>query len=118
LTTHNLPEAEELCDQIAIMNRSILMMGAQSQVHSARSRVRLTFTEPANRWLERLRQYEFVADLEEKGCVVELTVDDPSLRNPSLIRALAAEGANIYSAEVLRKSLEEIYLGLIGKEVA
>jgi ABC-2 type transport system ATP-binding protein len=116
LTTHNLPEAEELCGQIAIMNRSILMMGAQSQIHSARSRVRLTFTETASRWVERLRQYEFVNDLEEKGCVVELNVDDPSLRNPALIRSLAAEGANLYSAEVLRKSLEEIYLSLIAKE--
>jgi ABC-2 type transport system ATP-binding protein len=115
LTTHNLPEAEELCDQIAIMKGSILMMGAQNQIQSARSRVRLTFTEPAAPWLERLRGYDFIADLQEKGCVVELTVDDPSLRNPALIRFLAAQGANLYSAEVLRKSLEEIYLSLIGK---
>ena len=118
LTTHNLPEAEELCDHIAIMKGSILMVGAQNQVQSAQSRVRLTFTEPSERWVERLRKNEFVTDLKANGFIVEFTVDDPGLRNPELIRVLAAEGARLYSAEVLRKSLEEVYLNLIGKQVA
>jgi ABC-2 type transport system ATP-binding protein len=116
LTTHNLPEAEDLCDQIAIMKGSILMMGAQSEVRnrSAKCRVRLTFASDPSVWLKTLRSFDFVTEAEMRESSIEVVLDDPKIRNPILIRALAAEGANLYVVEVLQKRLEEIYLSLIG----
>jgi ABC-2 type transport system ATP-binding protein len=116
LTTHNLPEAEDLCDQIAIMKGSILMMGAQTEVRnrSAKCRVRLTFASDPSVWLKPLRSFDFVTEAEMRESSIEVVLDDPKIRNPILIRALAAEGANLYAVEVVQKRLEEIYLSLIG----
>jgi ABC-2 type transport system ATP-binding protein len=116
LTTHNLPEAEDLCDQIAIMKGSILMMGAQTEVRnrSAKCRVRLTFASDPSVWLKPLRSFDFVTEAEMRELSIEVVLDDPKIRNPILIRALAAEGANLYAVEVVQKRLEEIYLSLIG----
>ena len=42
-----------------------------------------------------------------------VTLDEPEKRNPELVRALVAAGAEIQFVGELRRSLEEVYMRLI-----
>lgn len=112
LCTHNLDEAERLCDRIAVFNQYIRVVDSPSQLRRQVFGRQVVFhlandAEP------------FLASVESLGAVREaqavdnkllLRVEEPERDNPALIRALVQAGAEIQFVGELRHSLEEIYL--------
>jgi ABC-2 type transport system ATP-binding protein len=123
LTTHNLAEAEELCDLIGVFRGHLIRVDTQQSLRDAlfgRGAV-VHFAGSAEPWLEVARALPFVrsvavdvADASDTlRSALTVTLDDPDEQNPALIRALIAADAPVRYVEPLRRSLEEAYLALL-----
>jgi ABC-2 type transport system ATP-binding protein len=114
LTTHNLAEADELCDVIGIFRGRLLRMGTPSELRAALfgrgTAVRLA--EGAARWVATVEDLPFVQAVEARDTTLTVTLSDPDAENPALVRALSAAGAPIRYVEPLEPTLEAVYLEL------
>ncbi len=115
LTTHNLPEADELCDIIGIFRTRLLRVDTPARLRAGLfgngTLVRLA-GEPQP-WRAIAQALPFVHDVTVQGNDLAITLDDPERQNPLLIQALVAAGAAVRYVEPLTYSLEQIYLELI-----
>jgi len=116
LTTHNLPEADELCDNIGVFQRRLLRTGSPGELRAslfgAGTVVRVV--GDASRYIPVIRSLAFVREVQAEGDTLTVQLDDPDLRNPDLVDALRAAGARIRYVERLTHSLEDVYLRLVG----
>ena len=115
LTTHNLAEAEDVCDYIAIMKTRLILEGSQSQIRSELSGniVTIRFCTVAEPWLAIVQRLEYAEEATVAESALRVNLRDPPTDTPKLIRALVEAGAELYAVEPARKSLEEIYLELV-----
>ena len=115
LCTHNLDEADRLCDRVAIIRQRLIKIDApenlRTQLYGHLVAVGLRRVTPEI--LGAVRRLPFVheASQEESGLVVRLA--DPPEETPALVRALVEAGADVQSVGEVRASLEEVYLSLV-----
>jgi ABC-2 type transport system ATP-binding protein len=116
LTTHNLPEADELCDNIGIFQRRLLRMGSPGELRAGLfgAGTVVHVVGDAARFVPVLRALPFVREARAEGDTVTVQLDDPDVRNPDLVDALRGAGARIRYVERLQHSLEDVYLRLVG----
>src|SRR2546423_2048406 len=101
LTTHNLPEADELCDSIGIFQRRLLRMGSPGVLRvglfgagtGSRGGGGAAAVRPG------VRALAFVREARAQGDTLTVQLDDPDLRNPDLVDSLRAAGARIRYVE-------------------
>ncbi|GAB4476421.1 MAG: ABC transporter ATP-binding protein [Anaerolineales bacterium] len=110
--THNLNEAEEIADQIAIINQGkIVLQGSPQQLKVAmqgKARFRIRFASALNGNVPSLIAG---AELLEQGSDWLLyQTAQPEKVNPTLIGSLTQQGYPIVAVEELVCSLEEVYL--------
>ena len=117
LTTHNLPEADELCDLIGVFRTRLLRLDTPANLRAALfghgTVVRLAGEAAA--WLPAARSLPFVRDVAAEDGALRVTLDDPDAHNPALVQTLVAAGAPIRYVEPITASLEEVYLELVGE---
>jgi ABC-2 type transport system ATP-binding protein len=118
--THNLDEAERLCDRIGIMRGTLLRVdtpaGLRRLGRAATVRVDLNGARGPESFVGRLADLPFVngVQVKEKTLVVEL--EDPAHDTPDLVAALVDAGARITSVVEDAPTLEEAYLSLVGEQ--
>jgi ABC-2 type transport system ATP-binding protein len=117
--THNLDEAERLCDRIGIMSGTLLRVDTPARLRrqngTASVRVDLVGARGPESFLAMLAALPFVegARVDDGGLVVE--VADPRGDNPELVRALVEAGARIVGLNEAAVTLEQVYLDLVGE---
>ncbi len=118
LTTHNLPEADELCDLIGVFRTRLLRLDTPANLRAALfghgTLVRLA--GEAGAWLPAARALPFVRDIAAENGALRVTLDDPDAHNPALVQTLVAAGAPIRYVEPITASLEEVYLELVNEK--
>jgi ABC-2 type transport system ATP-binding protein len=117
LTTHNLPEADELCDMIGVFRTRLLRLDTPANLRAGLfgrgTLVRVA--GDAARWLTVAQALPFVHDVAIHDGALAITLDDPDAQNPPLVQALVAAGASVRYVEPITHSLEDVYLELVGK---
>ena len=116
LTTHRLEEAERLCDRVAILDTTLRTIGRPDEL-----RERLFNATLRVRTLAPLPDPERVfAGLpgvtgwqRGDGGDYTVSVSDPTVAAPAVMRSLVTAGADVLSIEEARHSLEDVYLELI-----
>lgn len=120
LTTHNLDEADRLCDRIAVFKSRLRVLdtpeGLRKQLYGRQVVFHLANDAPAG--LSILQNLPYIKKIEAVENKLLVAVDDPEQHNPEMIRRLVEGGQNIQFVGELRHSLEEIYLQLISREEA
>src|SRR5207302_581626 len=124
LTTHNLPEADELCDLIGVFRTRLLQIDTPANLRAGLfgrgTRVRVV--GDATSWIATVRELPFVRDVTAQDSALSITLDNPDEQNPLLVQALVTAGAQIRFVEPIAHSLEEVYLELVdnghGEELA
>ncbi len=118
INSHHLDEVERLCDRTAIMNRTVLAIGAPKELAKSywgrTTVVQLKSLEP--RHLDVVRALPFAQNIRQDGNRVLVDLDDPQQRNPVIVSSLAASGAQVEYVTELRRSLEDVYLKLVGRD--
>jgi len=114
LNTHNLDEAQRICDRIAILNTRLMAVGTPEElersVHGRKTVIRLRQVNEAI--LDALRKLN-VKNLAVEGNKLTVDVSDPQEENPDMIEAIVAAGGRIETVSVQSSSLEDAYLKLV-----
>ncbi|MDQ3149039.1 MAG: ABC transporter ATP-binding protein [Chloroflexota bacterium] len=117
--THNLDEAERLCDRIGIMRGTLLLVDTPAnlrrQGRSPSVRIDLVGARGPSSFLDMLAELPFVdgAQIVDGSLLVE--VRDPRGDNPELVGALVNAGARIVGVAEEVATLEQVYLNLVGE---
>ncbi len=116
LTTHNLEEADRLCDRIAVISGHLLALGDPKELRRKLFGRKVVFhlLEAKQSMASELEKFEFVTESQIVENKIVVAVDDPEKRNPLLIRTLVENGAEIQFVGELRRRLEDVYLELMG----
>jgi ABC-2 type transport system ATP-binding protein len=96
VSTHNLAEAEELSDRIAVLKTQLLALDTPAALRGSDETGRV------------------VIHLEEGGPQLEFPIADPS-EIPDIVAKLVAEGKRIVRVVPEQRSLEDAYLDLVGE---
>jgi ABC-2 type transport system ATP-binding protein len=120
LTTHNLDEADRLCDRIAVFKSRLRVLdtpaGLRKQLYGRQVVFHMADTAVSS--LPILQDLPYVKKIEAVENKLLVAVDQPETHNPEMIRLLVQGGKNIQFVGELRHSLEEIYLQLISQTEA
>lgn len=120
LCTHNLPEAERLCDRIIVLNTRPVAEGTPEELKrrllGARTVVRLARPQPE--LAEALLQLPFVKNAEALDSGLSVETEEAEDHNPELVRRLVELGAEILHILPQEGSLEDVYLKLMEGEHA
>jgi ABC-2 type transport system ATP-binding protein len=115
LTTHNLEEADRLCDRVAVLSSHLLALDAPQELRRKLFGRKVVFhlKEATQEQAAALKELDFVSESQVLDNKLLVSVDDPEVRNPHLIRILVEQGAEIQFVGELRRRLEDVYLELM-----
>ncbi len=118
LTTHDMDEANQLCDRVAIINKgSIVAIDAPEKLRMAtrgRNSVEVSFSNGVNP--RHLAQLPGVKEFEKVGDKYHLYTDDPGKLVATLADYSRTAGLKIVTLNILAPSLEDAFVALTGKE--
>lgn len=112
-STHVLHDAEEMCDDILIMNKGrIAVAGTIADVRRQYSEpvIRVQAESPLDESVERWRDFDFVKEIENDGYEVRLAVTDLEEARIRLLRDLGERGIPVVRFEAGRTTLEELFM--------
>jgi ABC-2 type transport system ATP-binding protein len=117
LNTHNLDEAQRICDRIGILNTKLVAEGTPEQLMESlegrKTQVQLQQVTPAvTGAVERLGLLYVVSS----GNRLVIDVSDPEKENPGIMEAIVAAGGHIQFITEKHATLEEVYLKLVRDE--
>lgn len=120
LTTHNLDEADRLCDRVGVFNQRLRVVDSTKNLRTQMYGRQIVFhlAQPGETQLGTLQNLPYINKIEAVDNKLVVALDDPETHNPEMIRHLVNEGANIQFVGELRHSLEEIYLRLVDEKTA
>jgi ABC-2 type transport system ATP-binding protein len=115
MCTHNLDEADRLCDRIGVFKTRLLVVDTPQRLRSQVFGRKVVFhlRQAEEKIADTLRKESFVREARLLDSKLVITLDDPEQHNPELIRILVGLGVDILFVGELRHSLEDVYLQLV-----
>jgi ABC-2 type transport system ATP-binding protein len=115
ICTHNLDEADRLCDRIGVFKTHLLIQDSPAKLRRQVFGRKVVFhlQEADEALVKKISQHPQVSEARLIDHKIVVTIDDPETYNPELIRLLVNEGANVQFVGELRRSLEDVYLQLV-----
>jgi ABC-2 type transport system ATP-binding protein len=115
LVTHDMEEAERLCDRIALIHDGrVLTVGRPVELATGTNTVRVRFSAPSAAAIEALARVPGVAELGYDGAIADVTAE------PSAVVHVAAELARrdfaVDDFTVIRPSLEDAVVSMLKGE--
>jgi ABC-2 type transport system ATP-binding protein len=117
LCTHNLDEADRLCERIGIFKTRLITVDSPANLRRRLYGRKVVFhmkrLDPA--WAEAIRALPFVKEAEAVDAKLVVGLDAPEDENPVILRRLVELGAEVQFVGELRHSLEDVYLQLVNR---
>ncbi len=115
ICTHNLDEADRLCQRIAIFKTHMITVDSPANLRKILFGRKVVFHLSGldTRLVTLVKKLPFVKDVEQVENRLIVGLDDPEAHNPLIIKRLVDAGAQIQFVGELRHSLEDIYLQMI-----
>ena len=115
LCTHNLDEADHLCDRVGVFKTHMLMVDTpanlRKSVFGRKVVFHLRIADEA--YARPVRDLSFVREVKIVDNKLVVILDNPETQNPDVVRTLVGAGADLQFVGELRHSLEEVYLELV-----
>jgi len=116
LCTHNLDEADRLCDRIAFFRHRVLRLDTperlRAELYGRTTEIHIV-PAPLPEHLARVTRVEGVRGVSSENGSILVASDDPRRTNPRVVRALVEAGAEIAYVSERRIPLEEVYLRIV-----
>lgn len=115
LCTHNLDEADRLCDRIGVFKTRLLVVDSPDRLRTQLFGRKVVFhlRSAQDGLVDLVNALPFVREARLVENKIILNLDDPETHNPEIIRLLVGAGAEIQFVGELRRSLEDVYLQLV-----
>ena len=118
LCTHNLSEAESLCDRIGVIKTQLITLDTpeklQEKVFKREVIVKMDSIDPAI--IENLRKLSFIKLIRQDGNKLIIQLEDTESNRPLLVKSIVESGGMIQNVFEEKHSLEEVYLLLMHEE--
>ncbi len=115
LTTHNMEEANQLCDRIAIINRGrIAAIDTPEKLRmqsSGLNSVEVSFEKAVR--AEELMKIEGVREVKRTGDKMRLYTDQPSIVLEGIVDFARRRGLKVVTVNTLGPTLEDVFLKLV-----
>jgi ABC-2 type transport system ATP-binding protein len=114
INTHNLDEAQRICDRIGILNTRLMTVGEpESLMESLRGRrISVKLVQVNEAIVAALARIGF-DKVKVDGNDLVIDVKDPEKENPGIVEAIIAAGGKVQFVNDLRPTLEDVYLKLV-----
>ena len=118
LTTHDLGEAQQICDRIAIINHGRIVATGAPRELTARSAALATVTLWTSAPIDAvaLAGFSGVQDLACEGNSTRFRTPDPGQTLAELTRWLSEQGIGVTELHVQKATLEDVFVELTGAE--
>jgi ABC-2 type transport system ATP-binding protein len=115
LCTHNLDEADRLCDRVGVFKTRLLVVDTPKRLRTQLFGRKVVFhLRQADEAMARaVRQLPAVKDVQIMDNKLVVALDDPEGHDPEIVRLLVGLGADVRFVGELRRSLEDVYLELV-----
>jgi ABC-2 type transport system ATP-binding protein len=121
LTTHNIEEASQMCDRIAIINRGkIAAIDSPEKIKKAMKSSRsieIAFKETAVNEREIFEKLSSVIQIQKRGDKIRLLTDEPANTLKELFEVINEYQLEPITLNTLESSLEDAFLQLTGAEM-
>ncbi len=117
LNTHNLDEAQRICDRVAIMNTSIRAIGTPQELERSVSgkKTVIGLEQQINDAVLGALKKMPLKNLVTDGDTVTFSVENPDKENSPVIESIVLAGGHVKSINVVGSTLEDTYLKLVRK---
>jgi len=115
LCTHNLAEAERLCDRVGVLRQRLLAMDTPERLRNRLygQQTILHVRNPGEQLAQALSSLDFIRQVSVNGDQITVTLDNPEQNNPLLIERAVACGAKLRYVTPAKHTLEDVYLNLM-----
>ncbi|MDQ0915018.1 ABC transporter ATP-binding protein [Paenibacillus sp. V4I5] len=116
LSTHILSDAEEICERfIIIKNGQKIEDTTISDLLNSNSQNKMIFevTSINQKWMEVLRNLNYVKDVEAVGNKIKIEVEHIGLNKNMLLRSAMEHQVDLVKFEITNDTLEEIFIKLV-----
>jgi ABC-2 type transport system ATP-binding protein len=114
INTHNLEEAQRVCDRIGIIKTKLLTIGTPEQLRESLSKpkteIRLAqVTEALVSALRKIIPNQM--EVSDNKLIIDVT--DPDKENPAIIAAITSSGGQVREVTQVVPTLEDVYLQIV-----
>ena len=111
MNTHNLDEAQRMCDRVGILKTKLIATGSPEQLKESmrRDRTVIELAEINDKIIEAIKTVSS-SEIEIDGKELTVDVRNPQAENPILIKAITSAGGSIIAVNQLSPTMEEVYL--------
>ncbi|UCD92290.1 MAG: ABC transporter ATP-binding protein [Methanobacteriota archaeon] len=116
LNTHNLDEAERLCDRVGIINTTLVEIGSPRELKSKfwdRTTV-VHLKEVSSLIVDAVKALPFAQNVRTEDNKILIDLKHPEDENSAVADAIIRSGGKIQFISELEHTLEEVYLELVG----
>lgn len=117
LSTHNLDDADRLCDRVAVIRKNLLALDTPRNLRTKMFNRTVVFHLKAadDGAVQKLASLPFVQRVERSENKLIVDLEDPEDNNPEILELLVKNGYKVQFVGEVRHSLEEVYLKLVSK---
>lgn len=114
LNTHNLDEAQRICDRIGILKTKLITVGSPAELEASHSgRKTVVQLEQATDAIVAAVRAQASGVVLRSGNQLTVSVADPGRENPAIVAAIVRAGGRIQAVTELRSTLEDVYLSSV-----
>ncbi len=115
LSTHNLNEAEILCNRIAVIHTKLVALDTPEQLRRRffRRQIVVQLESVDASVTEVVKKLPFIQEMREEGSQLVLGLIDPERNRPELVNAIVVAGGRVIGVSEKQYPLEEVYLRLM-----
>ena len=122
LTTHQLDEAQQVCDRIVIVDRGVGVAAGTfeelvASTVGAGRRVVVTFAESPPESLIESESLVALENQEQTGLSLEARIKDVGEELPELLARIQTGGGRIADVEIVAPTLQAVFIHLTGREL-
>ena len=117
ICTHNMDEADRLCDRLAIFRRRVLKLDDPDELRRSMygESIRITLREVSDGIIDALEALPFVDHAERQDDPNQLVIalDNLTEHNPDIVRTIVEAGGDVIFIAEEKTSLEKVYLDVL-----
>ena len=115
INTHNLDEADRLCDRIAILKTKLIAVDSPKNLERSlyKRKTIIHLERVSNKIIDAVEKLSSVKNVRTSDNKLILDIDTPEKDNPEVVRTIVEADGNIQYVTELRSTLEDVYLKLI-----
>jgi ABC-2 type transport system ATP-binding protein len=120
LCTHNLYEAERICDRVAILNTKLIAIGSPSELERkfGPGRTEIHLERTSKKIVDAVKELKQVRGVEALKNKLLVEVENPEAANPVIVETVVKHGGRVWYVTRTAHALEETYLKLVRESEA